>query len=464
MRRVLVGFFVSSVLVCGSLWSEENPPPEPVGTSVRQGPDSTVFEAILPGELVDWAPVAVGAPSLALLVEMEDETRQVMRWSIEAEGELEDLGARLPEEVESLIAYRALDYGSEDVVVAAGGTLLGLNPGGEWDAFYESPFDVFPMRDSRGGRQVPRHELILRSVGLLQSLAQHATTGELQTTWQYDLPLIVDREWGGLRLDTPPVMILAWAAAGTPRMVLGPEAHGKRRLRSVLLEPNPSGGLETLETWNMLPTAEDLEESWYVELNGELALIVTTVLAEKHGVFEKKKLRVFKLAADRTRSGSGPVLEVMTRSRNWYRTCAGVADVNGDGLDDLISAQPKGLGAGSLWVEAHLGTLEGGFDPKARGSEVEVEEGELCTLATDIDGDDRVELVVIENDALLVFPLVNRANSKVVVDEAPRWRVVFDDIDGRPRPVDLFPSSPSQILVTGHTEGKRQAVRVVRFH
>ncbi len=195
-----------------------------------------------------------------------------------------------------------------------------------------------------------------------------------------------------------------------------------------------------------------------------LALIVTTVLAEKHGVFEKKKLRLFQLAADRTRSGSGPCSEVMTRSRNWYGTCAGVADLNGDGLDDLVSAQPKGLGAGSLWVEAYLGTPEGGFEPKARGSEIEVEEGELCTLATDIDGDDRVELVVIENDTLLVFPLVNRADSKVVVDEAPRWRVVFDDIDGRPRPVDLFPSSPSQILVTGHTEGKRQAVRVVRFH
>ena len=201
-----------------------------------------------------------------------------------------------------------------------------------------------------------------------------------------------------------------------------------------------------------------------MEYNGDLALIVTTVMSEEHGVFEKKKLRLFKLAADRTRSGSGPVLETLTRSRNWYGTCAGVADLNGDGLDDLISAQPKGLGGGSLWVEAYLGKTGGGFEAKTRGSEIEVEEGELCTLATDVDGDDRVDLVVVEDDDLLVFPLINLADSKVVVEEQPRWRIVFDAIEARPRPVDLFPSSPSQILVTGHTEGKRQAVRVVRFH
>ena len=48
---------------------------------------------------------------------------------------------------------------------------------------------------------------------------------------------------------------------------------------------------------------------------------------------------MFSLTADRTRAGSGPLLEAMTRSRNWYGTCAGVADVNGDGIEDLISAQ-----------------------------------------------------------------------------------------------------------------------------
>ena len=188
------------------------------------------------------------------------------------------------------------------------------------------------------------------------------------------------------------------------------------------------------------------------------------VLAEKHGVFEKKKLRLFQLTADRTRSGSGPLLEVMTRSRNWYATCAGIADLNGDGLDDVVSAQPKGLGAGSLWVEGFLSRSEGGFEPKPRGSEIEVEEGELCTLATDIDGDGHVELVVVEGDSLLVFSLIRQADSKVVVGDLPRWQVSFHDIDGRPRPVEILGLSASQILVTGHTEGNRQAVRILRVH
>ena len=467
MSRLALLPILWMVLAPGSIEAEaEEHPPEPVGTSVREEGEVTVYEAVLPGDLVDWAisESAAYPHSLVMLLELEDESRQVIRWSLEGEGSLEEIGPALAPEVEALLPVGSHDDRGGGVLVTGRGIVSGLARDGDWQRRFESPYDVFPIRDTRGGRPASQGDILLRSVGLLQAVAEEATTGELQSIWSFDLPLRVDREWGGLRLETPSVALLDRTSEGLTRLVLGPEAHGKRRVRSVLLTPSPTGEIATFEAWNMLPTPEDIEESWYVEFNGEPALIVTSVLAEKHGVFEKKKLRLFQLTADRTRSGSGPLLEVMTRSRNWYATCAGIADLNGDGLDDVVSAQPKGLGAGSLWVEGFLSRSEGGFEPKPRGSEIDVEEGELCTLATDIDGDGHVELVVVEEDSLLVFSLIRQADSKVVVGELPRWRVSFHDIDGRPRPVEILGPSASQILVTGHTEGKRQAVRILRLH
>ena len=129
-----------------------------------------------------------------------------------------------------------------------------------------------------------------------------------------------------------------------------------------------------------------------------------------------------------------------------------------------MSAQPKGLGAGSLWVEGRIARPEGGFEPKPRGSEIDVDEAENCSLAVDVDGDSQVELVAVENDSILVFPLIRSPDSKVVVADPPRWRVDFHSIDGRLSATSLLGLPGDRLLVTGHTEGRRQVVRVLQFH
>ena len=460
IQRVL-SIAVISFVVHGGLWAEEEHPPEPVGTSVHEESDRTVFEAILPGDLVDWEvdPADAGSGTLILLVEMENESRQVLRWSLAEGGVLQRLGDSLSERAEALMV---LGEAGGDVLVAAGDTVLGISDGG-WVERFRSPFDVHPLRDSRGGRAPRSAALVLRSVGLLQAVTEDPGSDRLRVAWSLETPLRVDREWGGLRLESPPVSFLHSRIGAAPRLVLGPEAHGKRRVRTVLLKPSADDEPQSVEAWNMLPSAEDIEESWYVDLNEAPSLVVTSVLSEKHGVFEKKKLRVFDLEADRTRAGSGPRLEALTRSRNWYDTCAGIADVNADGLEDLVSAQPKGLGAGSLWVEAFLSLPGGGFATKPRGSEIKVEEGEICTLASDVDGDGRVDLIVVEDDTLLVFELIEAPDSKVVVGDRPRWQVAFHDLRGRPQPVSVFDSVADHVLVGGRTEGGRQAVRIIGF-
>lgn len=473
MRRG-VSWLVALVLMGTQLarGEEEEHPPEPVGTSVTERDGVTIHEAILPGDLVDWSglPDPTGLESMVILSQLEgdqpadgSDERQVWSWHLAGRGKLEKVGPPLTEDATGVVVLRSHAAGEAQVLVTVGERLLGIGPGGEWIERFSSDYDLFPVRDHRGGRPLASKTLFLRSLGRLQALELDSAAHLLHSAWMLDLPLTVDREWGALRLETPSVAVFRNLDGESTQLVMGPDTQGKRRIRTTLITVGSTDAPEVVETWNMLSNLEDVEESWYVTYQGSPAVIVTTVLADKHGVFEKKKLRLFALTADRTRAGSGPLLEAMTRSRNWYGTCAGIADVNDDDIDDLVSAQPKGLGAGSLWVEAHLGTAGGGFDSKARGSEIEVEEGEVCTLAVDVTGDETVDLVVVEDESVLVFPLLSAREAKTVVDTEPLFRVPFDGISGRPRPFDSSSQVPSRMVVTGRTQGKMQAVRLVRF-
>jgi hypothetical protein len=450
---------------------EEDYAPEPIGASVTEQDGVTLYEAILPGDLVDWARMSGGGgdASMVLLATIERDdasegavARQVWLWSPGGSGVLSQVGGPLSDAATHVMTLPGEKVGQARILVAAGPSLLGLGDHGEWVEVFTDDFDIFPVRDQRGGP--PREELLLlRSLGAVQALRINPGDAVLRTAWQLDLPLMVDREWGGLRLETPPVSVGSLGSDSPLRLMVGPEVQGMRRIRSTLIEADGMGAPEVAETWNMLSSLEEVEESWYVEYAGAPALVVTTLLADKHGVFEKKKLRLFSLTADRTRAGSGPLLQTITRTRNWYRTCAGIADVNGDALDDVVSAQPKGLGAGTLWVEAHLGSGDGRFASKPRGSEIAVEEGEVCSLAMDVTGDPTVDLVVIEGGSVLVFPLVVSSEARAVVDPEPRFRVSFETLSESLRPFDPADRHPSRLVVQGRTRGKRQSVRLIQF-
>ena len=468
----VVSLFALALAAAGAIRGEdEEYPPESIGAAVTERDGVRVHEAILPGGIVDWTRLSgpAGRDVVLILSEMEvtgeedtADERLVWLWEPSGKGALSRLGPPLGEEATHVMATPGRSAGEQGVLVAAGSSILGLDSAGHWIEIFEFDYDLFPVQDSRGGRWVAE-TLLLRSFGGLLALEYDAAAGQWRKSWLIELPLSVDRTWGALRLETPPVAVLGGFDQTGPQLVVGPDVQGMRRILSTLIPLESPTEPEPLETWSMLSNLEQVEESWYVRYDGSPALIVTTLLADKHGVFEKKKLRLFALTADRTRAGSGPLLETLTRSRNWYGTCAGIADVNRDGIDDLVSAQPKGLGAGSLWVEAHLGLPDGGFDSRPRGSEVDVEEGEVCSLAIDVVGDRTVDLVVIEGNSLLVFPLISAREAKTVVEQDPEHRVTFEDLSGRPRPFDSPGREASRLVVKGRTPGKRHALRLVEF-
>ena len=200
------------------------------------------------------------------------------------------------------------------------------------------------------------------------------------------------------------------------------------------------------ELWSQLPSPETVEESLYALLDGEIVLLVTTIQADKVGIFEKEKLRLLRLSEDRSRSGAKPILEGESRTRNWYSPGVGVFDVNRDGFDDVVLVQPKGLGGGKLVVEAFMGSGSGAFEGQTRRTNLEVE-SETWSYGQDLDLDGLPDLVLIEDETLLVFVGNREATGDLVVNEEPIWRVPIGTVNDRLQVLDVVGDERPEVVL-----------------
>jgi len=286
---------------------------------------------------------------------------------------------------------------------------------------------------------------------------------------------------------------------------IGPEAHGNRRLRTVLLKPtgllkptdllNPTVPLqqeadEPHESWALLPGPEEVEESWYGWKDGKPILVVTTFSADKIGIFERHRLRVFPLGADRTRGGRRPLLEATTASRRWQDVRPMILDADGDGRDDLVVFQTEGLANGKLIFEAFLGAPGSGFQLTSRKT-VLATQPDRWKYGSDLTGDGVADLVTFGDGQLEVFAgtgggrrrgrhLVERKASQTVSMEAvteERRRVVEIGVgvegaeaestlfDGSVslRVADLDGDGTSEVLILDEGKNAQGVVRILRF-
>lgn len=191
--------------------------------------------------------------------------------------------------------------------------------------------------------------------------------GSLRLDAELALPFTAERTASGLRLSGPPVAALS---VGPERMqwIVGPVAVGRDRLRTLLLD---AGGGEPVEAWSALPGPETVEESWIVALDGEPALVVRTQGAEALDLFERQRLRVLPLKADRTRAGAPPALAVELDAKRWQPTEVAVAETDGDGRDDLVALYPEGLTGGDLVVQVFSGVGGGRLASRPRRTDLD---------------------------------------------------------------------------------------------
>ena len=445
MKRL--AFSIAILLACpvGALSAEVATENETTGAwRSSEAPGAELFEVMLPGPLlqVEAFESPAGERSLMLLVEAADDSaapRFIYQLHVDASRSLSDLPVIVPPDADALVSVDLAGDGDLELLVGEHGRIFRVSGEGKLEVVLEGLWVDLKGRARFGSDDsTPRTgELVLASVGRVERLALEAGGNGLRVVDQYRIPQRAKMQGSWLRLSSPLVSALPdQESPGAYLYLVGPEAVGDRRLRTLVLEPG--GGLEgsIRELWSQLPSPESVEESLYTLLDDEIVLLVTTVQSDRRGIFEKEKFRALRLSEDRSRSGGTAMFETTSRTRNWYSAGMTVADVDRDGFDDLVLVQPKGLGGGKLVVEAFMGLGSGEFDDRARRTNLEVET-ETWSYGEDLDGDGVPDLVLIEGEALLVFTGVADSTSSLVVREESSWRVPTGGVDDHLRVIDV---------------------------
>jgi hypothetical protein len=248
-------------------------------------------------------------------------------------------------------------------------------------------------------------------------------------------------------------------AGDSARLAAAPQAMGKQRLRTLLLEAGASS-----EAWSLLPTPEDIDEARYAAIDGRPSLIVTTTNADKLGIFEGKKLRIFALAADRTQAGRAPILAAQTTSHRWFPVDTTIADVDHDGHDDAIVVQSDGMGGGETIVETFFGRGDGGFVTPGRRQKWELR-SEGWSYGGDLTGDGIADFAVLDDEALNVLAGTKDPRRALLARDPIRVPIALwgarEDSMRALRAADLDGDGKSEAIVLGRVAEERDAVLVV---
>ena len=327
-------------------------------------------------------------PSLWLLLRAPKPSgggRSLARLTFGAGARLETIAPDLPRWMETLAA---IDVGYGPELVAGGeGRLAALGvrvgpPAGE-GAIGSEPAP-------RALLEQPGFELASISTGRIESgvlaritvadpgrirIWESDGAGALRETAPVRIPFSVTRSSNGLRRSNPD--LLAPLAPLEPRangarsaLFVGPEAIGHLRLRGEWIDLEAPGAPRA-ELWAALPGPEKVSQAWPVRVGSSSILIVRTQAADAMNLFERQRLRVLPLAEDRTRAGTLPTLAVELDSKRWHDTAVSLADVDGDGNEDLLVVFPEGLSGSDLVAQWWRGSGGGRFESTVRRSDVE---------------------------------------------------------------------------------------------
>ncbi len=474
MKRALPGVLLLLVLPLVTAAKKPAAPPLPVGVTVSRSGSSEVVRAVLPGWLsgVELPRRADGHLDVVLLLgtgeEEDDDQTPPGREAAQPEGPRSLHRLDLSGELRPLLqdvpsgTLGSLDLdgdGAEEILVARKGELRSLGTAGRATpprtVLDLSAFDL--MLPSRW-QELGVTQVLAAGVGRLRRYRPEG--GGLTPAGEHDLPSRATRERWGLRLTSPQVVPVQ---GGDGLLAAGPEANGKQRLRSLLL----SFGTEAnTEAWSLLPAPEDANGVWYMTIDGKPFLIVTTAGAEKLGIFEGKKLRVFPLSSDRTRAGRRPVLATQTTSHLWNPVAPLVQDLDRDGKDDLVVLQLDGLGGGELIAETFFGRGDGRFVTPGRRQKWDLEV-RGWSYGQDLTGDGIADLAAADSKRLLVFPGTSEPR-KALLEKKPL--VIPIDLGGgegaglrRLRVADLDGDGRGEAILSGSAGPGRGVVVVVRF-
>jgi hypothetical protein len=417
------------------------PGPPPLGITVTEAPSARLTTAVLPGRLVaaTLPRGADGSRSLVLLVAPEEAPegpRAVYRLDVrdKGSGTLVVLARGLPAAANALDALDLSGAGAQEVLLGEPGRIAALGVPG---APFGAPRTLaertgLDLRAQPGGRPLAppagRRGLEIAEPGKLRLWVP--AEGRLKIGAAWDLPLHAEREPGGLRLTSPPLAALR-RDSGASLYAIGPEARG-RRLHTLLIDTAEGGG--TSEAWSRLPGAEEATDTWFALLDGRPVLLATAVTADRVAILERRRLRLFPLAGDRTRAGNLPSFAAPTTSRRWHAVEPILTDLDGDRRADLLVLQMDGLRDGELRIEAFHGLGNGRFEPRPRSQKLGGA-ADFWAWGEDFTGDRHPDLLVVAQQKLLLYAAAP-PGGRILFEPKPRRTVPLGTAEDRSVQVD----------------------------
>ena len=223
-----------------------------------------------------------------------------------------------------------------------------------------------------------------------------------------------------IRLRTLPFVPVGPSRRGGDVLASDPESVGEERLRVWRVEPEGTER-EAVECWARLPERERRIDADFVRLDGEPALMVTTMRADKLEIFGEKRLRIFRLEPDRTKTGIAPFLSAETGANLWQAVQASAADVDGDARDDLVLAYWKGLKNEKVAFEIWSRDEADDWPSQPSSGTLEVPDGDTSFLdfGDDVNGDGMPDLLVAGGGALRVHLGIPVPRRGLPVDRDP---------------------------------------------
>ncbi len=210
-----------------------------------------------------------------------------------------------------------------------------------------------------------------------------------------------------------------------------PMPFGKTRLRTTIIDPGAEGDDRMVESWARFPEPEDLLDAHHLVLDGAPVLVVQTKTSEKLALFGEKRVRMYGLDPDRSRSGFLPLLAGESGMNLWQEGTPWILDVNRDGRSDLVFGYWKGLKDSRVVLEVFLRNEDGSFADKPRNTAFNVEDGERSFVAygRDLNGDRLFDLLIAADGRLWMYPGRQSRNGKKLVDTEPELIVDVHEQD-----------------------------------